>query len=173
MMDNQTPPVDELPTNNPLQENLAIKDAQTWRDLERALDDAQVAYERGELITEAVAQIALMAQQKATTLPEDASEESLSELFADGPIRRCHSRVLGEDVLFVADDAEVPPGNDLMVYQQSELAQVVSLTPEALKAVHAAKVALGGEVVEPPDEVTPARIPVEVFICPMAKVRNA
>ena len=79
-------------------------------------------------------------------MPEDAIEERLDDLFTRGTIRRCRSGVLNEDVLFVADDAAMPPGNDLVVYRQSELTMLVGVLPERLRAVHAAKKVLTGEI---------------------------
>ncbi len=120
--------------------------AKDWRSLEAVIRAAETACKHGELTAEVVEQIALMAQQKAREVPEDTGEKCLSSLFADGPVHRCRSRVLDEDVLFVADGTEVPANDKLVVYRQSELNQVVGMTPEQLRGIHVAKKLFNGTI---------------------------
>jgi hypothetical protein len=75
---------------------------------------------------------------------EDAYNLRMSDLFREGPIRRVKSRVLNEDVLFVADGAEVPANNELVVYLESELRLVIGMSPELLRAVHLTKKVFDG-----------------------------
>jgi len=72
-------------------------------------------------------------------------EQRLSDLFREVPVHRVRSRVLGEDVLWAADDAEVPD-TDLVVYRASELAALDGLDPDALRKIHDVKKELDGEV---------------------------
>jgi hypothetical protein len=46
--------------------------------------------------------------------------------------------------------AQVPPGNSLAVYRESELRLLPGKTPEQVKAIHLAKQTLDGEVVDQP-----------------------
>ena len=52
----------------------AIHQTQDWQDLEKALERAQGAYERGELVAEEVEALAILAAQEARHLPEKASQ---------------------------------------------------------------------------------------------------
>ena len=127
---------------------LRVLGAENWRSLEAILQAAAAAYERGEITTEAVEQIASMAKQRSRKVPEDVSEPRLGDLFTDDPNHRCRSHLLGVDLLFVADDAEAPTDNELPVYRVHELRLLVGMSAEALRKIHAATVALDGEVVE-------------------------
>ena len=121
--------------------------ARDWTDLDRAIEATEAAYRRGEIDQEQAEGLAVLADQEAQRLPEQAGEDRLGDLFKERPIRQVKSGVLGEDVLFVADGAEVPADNTLPVYRQSELRQLAGMAPEQLKAIHAVKQAFEGEVV--------------------------
>ena len=54
--------------------------------------------------------------------------------------------MFGEDVLFAADDAEIPLGNDLMVYREAELRELVGKTPEQLRKIHEVKKKIDGDI---------------------------
>ena len=81
-------------------------------------------------------------QEKGVELPE----MPLSEFASSGLYREVNSRILAEQVIFAADNAEIPPGCNLVVYRASELAEVTGLDPKALRKIHAIKKALDGEV---------------------------
>ena len=74
----------------------------------------------------------------------------LSGLLLEHPVQRVHSRVLGEEVLFAADGAEVEAKMAGMVYRESELGLMPGLSPEQVRAIHLAKCVFDGELVEPP-----------------------
>ena len=78
---------------------------------------------------------------------EQTTAPSLSDLFAEKPIHLVRSRILGEDVLFATDDAAIPTDNKLVVYRESELRATVGVDPIQLRAIHAVKRRLDGEVV--------------------------
>jgi len=88
----------------------------------------------------------LQAALEARTRPETADELRLSDLFQEQPVRRARSRVLNEDLLFVADAAEIPPDNTLIVYRESELRQMVGKPLEQVRAIHQVKQELDGEI---------------------------
>jgi len=82
-------------------------------------------------------------------LQTPATDGILSELLCAYPVVRVQSQVLREDVLWVADDVEIPADNDLVVYRETELRQLVGKTPTQLRAIHAVKRAIDGEIVAP------------------------
>lgn len=63
-----------LPAGISLAEELhqAIREAREWPDLEKALGRAQIGYKRNELKVEEVEALALLAVQRARTVPEKA-----------------------------------------------------------------------------------------------------
>jgi hypothetical protein len=76
----------------------------------------------------------LPASQSLSRLP-------LSEFFAEGLYVRVWSRVLGEWIVFAADDAVLPDPGPLVVYREAEWPALRRLKeqPEVLKTVHVAK----------------------------------
>ena len=86
--------------------------------------------------------------QEAQVLPEEASGERLSALLRRQPVVQVNSKVLGEMVLWAADNAQVPADNTLVVYREAELRQMAGRSPEELRAIHATKKALDGEVIQ-------------------------
>tara|TARA_Y100001951_G_scaffold99951_1_gene102628 strand:+ start:272 stop:538 length:267 start_codon:yes stop_codon:yes gene_type:complete len=74
------------------------------------------------------------------------NNQKLSEFLAERGVARVNSKVLGEDVLFAADDAEIPSDNDLVVYCESELRELVGKTPQQLKSIHDVKKAFEGDI---------------------------
>lgn len=76
----------------------------------------------------------------------EAGEKQLRELFEHGLVHRCPSRLLGEDLLLVADETPVPAGNDLVAYAEAELGEVANRPPEQVKAIHLVKKFFDGVV---------------------------
>ena len=74
-------------------------------------------------------------------------ESLLSDALKDSPTLSVRSNLLGADILFAADDTEVPARNRLTVYRESELRRLVGCNPELLRGIHALKVAFNGEIV--------------------------
>lgn len=128
-----------------------IEQATDWSDLAEAIERTKTTYEAQAITHEQAEALTTIVDQERRTLPEmakDAPPLRLSDLFRDSPVRRVWSAVLGEEVLFLADDAPEPEGNTLAVYRQSELKHLVGTDPEKLKALHRAKLAFDGEVIE-------------------------
>ena len=125
-----------------------ILQARDWQDLEKALAHVQAAFEAGEFPQEQAEELAELAAQEGKCLPEEAGDLWLSDLFKRGPVHRCRSRLLGEDMLFTADGAQIPPGNALVVYRDSELRQMAGRTSAEVRAIHTVKRALDGEVMK-------------------------
>ena len=79
-------------------------------------------------------------------------EMRMSEFAISGLVQEVKSKVLGEHILWVADNAEVPPGNTLVVYRADELKQLVGLTPGEIRRLHMVKKELDSELVVLDDE---------------------
>ena len=79
---------------------------------------------------------------------KDASgnNQNLSEFLSERKVAQVHSKVLDEDVLFAADDAEIPLDNDLVVYREAELRTLVGTTPDRLRHIHEIKKMIDGVI---------------------------
>lgn len=133
----------------------ALEQADDWQAIEAVLEDVQAAFMAGTLSQEEAESLGQIAMQVARTRPETATDESsprLSDLFRDSPVRRVWSAVLDGEVLCLADGAEEPADNTLVVYRQSELQHLVGMAPEQLKAVHLTKTMLDGDVIDAYEE---------------------
>jgi len=72
-------------------------------------------------------------------------EMTLETFSTAGLVVRVSSRLLGEDVLFVSDNAEgVDETGDLVVYRAEELLRLVQLPQECIRTVHRVKKAFRG-----------------------------
>ena len=97
---------------------------------------------------------------KPEGLPAPSIENMrLSEFAGSGLVREVRSRVLDEHVLFAADNAVLPQNNRLVVYRARELIELVGLPPEQLRAIHAVKKSLDGELLSYAEDEGDARIP--------------
>ena len=76
----------------------------------------------------------------------DIEAMRLSAFAVSGLVREIRSRVLDEHVLFAADNAVLPQDNRLVVYRACELKEIVGQLPDHLRAIHAVKKQLDGEV---------------------------
>ena len=75
-------------------------------------------------------------------------EMRMSEFAVSGLVQEVKSGVLGEHILWVADNAKVPTGNTLVVYRADELKQLVGLSPDEIRHLHAVKKELDGELLD-------------------------
>ena len=72
-------------------------------------------------------------------------EMTLETFSTAGLVVRVSSRLLGEDVLFVSDNAEgVDEEGGLVVYRAEELLRLVQLPQECIQTVHRVKKAFRG-----------------------------
>ena len=120
------------------------RQARDWDALYAILDEAQMAYDSGDVTCEEVESLAGYAAGRSLEVPEHAESEHLSELLARQPIVRVRSRLLGEVVVWVADAAEVPEGTADVVYREAELGRLVGRSPAEVRAIQATKRALDG-----------------------------
>ena len=134
---------------NPLVNDLRqfIEKAWDLEALERVTTAVNALHEQGKLDGVNAEHLTALLVEKSRQIPDKIEDMSLSDFFNSGLVRKVESKVLGETVLWAADNAEVPPDNDLVVYRASELRQLLGRSPEEMRQIHAAKVALDGETV--------------------------
>ena len=89
---------------------------------------------------------ALLEQLRQTQTPKSWAEGTISSLLAKRSIVRVSSRVLGEEVLWAADHAQIPSDYDLVVYREAELRELVGKTPEQLRKIHEVKKKIDGDI---------------------------
>ncbi len=164
-------PAEEEPlaaSNRATELRVQARAAGTWDELDGVLKEAQAAYTAGHVTCEEVESLARYAMDRSRQIPDDGDGERLSELLARQPVVRVRSRLLGEVVVWLADNAEVPEDTPPIVYRAAELRKLVGASPEKLRAVHQMKKNFDGEVVEDPPELSPDAqvIPSEALYAP-------
>lgn len=132
----------------------AIRQARDWQGLYAVLQRVDAVYQAGQIDQDHSERLAAMAAREAQCLPGEVDDVRLSDLLRENPVRRVRSQLLGEDVLFAADEAEIPHDAGLVVYRESELRLLAGRPRAEVRAIHAAKRSLDGEVVEAPLETT-------------------
>ncbi|MDA0337103.1 MAG: hypothetical protein O2782_18225 [bacterium] len=125
-----------------------VRQARDWVILYAILDEAQAAYDAGEVTLEEVESLAGYAVETSLQVPEHDEDGLLSALLARQPIVRVRSRLLGEVVVWVSDAVEITEEVAEIVYRESELRQMVGQSPDEVRAIHALKRALDGELIE-------------------------
>ena len=121
--------------------------ASTWEELYGVLEEAQAAYGAGEVTREEVETLTGYAGDRSRHLPQKWEDGPLSELLAERPVR-VRSRLLGEVVVWVADTTVVPEATAEVVYKESELRRLVKMPPDQIRAIHAVKKELDGELLD-------------------------
>ena len=143
----------------------AVTTAEQGVDLVEALEQAQRAYEAGQISSEECADLARDAAAREPELPYRIEDMRLSEFANSGLVREAHSKTLGETVLWAADNAVVAEPGDRVVYRASELMDLVGVTAEQLRCVHALKKSwFDGEVVSPLEYEGFLVIPIEALM---------
>lgn len=127
----------------------AVKSVTFAQDLQDLLVKAESAYAAGTMTAKEVETLSTLARERAQQIPYGIEDMPVSQFATSGLVRQVHSPDLGEDILQVADDAQIPADNDLVVYRPAELHLLNGVSPGWVKAVHAVKKALDGEVIEP------------------------
>ena len=125
----------------------AMHDAQQCIDLESVMEEANGAFRRSELNASECDSLAREAAQRSTHVPYSLADMSLSTFAQSGLSLSVHSAVLDETIVLAADNATIPDGGELVVYRACELAEMVGMPNELLRAVHATKKAMDGELV--------------------------
>ena len=130
----------------------AIATSTLWSDLDAILEKAQQQYQAGELTAAQVEELAQRTADRARVIPAEVPPARLSALLQENPIQHVHSRVLGEKVILAADSAKVGADMEGVVYRESELRLMPGRSPEQVCAIHRAKCAIDGELIEPPGQ---------------------
>lgn len=124
-----------------------ITGATSWDDLYAVLAEVDVACLNGVLSHDEVKDLDSYAADRSRDVHEHAEDERLSDLLARQRVARVRSRMLGEVVVWVADDADLPEETGEVVYRESELRRLVGRTPTEVRAIHKTKRAIDGELV--------------------------
>ena len=88
----------------------SIEQAESWVDLSALYEQIDDTYHDGKLEMADVERLTARVTERSRELPEARAEQPLSALLSAHPIQSVSSKALGEDVLWAADDAEIPKG---------------------------------------------------------------
>ena len=93
----------------------AVDKALVGTDLDPVMEAADLTFLRGDITDEEAKALAQAATEKSLQIPTYVEEMPLADFATSGQGRKVESRVLGETVLWAADNAQVDPGMDLVV----------------------------------------------------------
>ena len=148
----------------PLQE--AVDNALVGTDLDPVMEATDLAFLRGDITQEEAEALAQAAIEKSRQIPASIEEMSLADFATSGLVRKVRSKVLGETVLYAADNAQVDPGIDLVVYRASELKELDGMPVEQLRRIHILKKTREWEVVSPEDSEKHQIVPADQLLDP-------
>jgi hypothetical protein len=146
----------------PLQE--AVDKARVGTDLDPVMEATDLAFQRGEITQEEAKALAPAATEKSRQIPASVEEMSLADFATSGLIRKAESKVLGETVLWAADNAEVDPEMDLVAYRAYELKELDGMPPEQLRCIHVFKKTREWEVILPEDSEKYQMVPADQLL---------
>jgi hypothetical protein len=127
----------------------AVRRAVFAKDLTGLINQSDAAFAAAKMTAAEHESLIALAADRARQIPFSVEDMPLPEFAESGLVCEVHSHVLGEDVLFVADNTQIPPDNSLVVYRAAERQKLIGASPEMLKAVNEVKRQFDGEVVEP------------------------
>jgi hypothetical protein len=113
-----------------------MTEATSWDDLYAVLAEVDGACVNGVISHDDVAALDGFAADRSHDIPQHAEDGHLSELFARRPVLRVRSRLLGEVVVWLSNEAEAPEGTDEVVYREAELRRLVGRDPVMIQAIH-------------------------------------
>ena len=125
----------------------AIQATQVWNDLERILFKIDLAFQRGEITREEAEALAQAATDKSRQIPASIEEMPLEDFATSGLVQEVKSKVLGETVIWAADNAQVPPETHQVVYRVCELRELGGMPAEWLQRLHVAKKTLNAKLI--------------------------
>ena len=125
-----------------------LQRAHDWVCLYAILDEAQAAYDSGEVTNEEVESLTGYAANRSREVPEHPENELLSDLLIRQPVVRVQSRLLGEVVVWVADAAKATEETSCAVYREAELRRMAGRSSTEVSAIHELKRTLDGELIE-------------------------
>ena len=124
-----------------------IDNAMVGKDLDSTIEAVDSAFVQGEITQEEAEALAQAATEKSRQIPASIEEMPLAEFASSGLVKKVKSKQLGETVIWAADNAQVPPETDQVVYQASELKELAGMSPEQLRKIHMLKKTRDWEVV--------------------------
>ena len=124
-----------------------IDNAMVGTDLDSAIEAVDSAFVTSEINQEEAEALAQAATEKSRQIPASVEEMPLEDFASSGLVKEVKSKVLGETVIWAADNAQVPPETDQVIYRASELKELVGVPPEQLRKIHMLKKTRDWEVV--------------------------
>ena len=124
-----------------------IQQAREWKDLEKVLSQVQILFKDGQITQEEAEALAQAATEKSRQIPASIEEMPLEDFASSGLVKKVKSKVLGETVIWAADNAQAPPETDQVIYRASELKELAGMSPEQLRKIHMLKKTRDWEVV--------------------------
>ena len=139
----QTGPVD----SPEVQLYQSVQSASVWNDIEKKLHKITKAYRQGEVNQATAEMLTHAAIEKSRQIPASIEEMPLENFASSGLVKEVKSKLLGETVIWAADNAQVPPETDQVIYRASELKELAGISPEQLRKIHMLKKTRDWEVV--------------------------
>ena len=143
-----------------------IGNAMVGKDLDSAIEAVNSAFVQGEITQEEAEALAQAATEKSRQIPASVEEMPLEDFASSGLVKEVKSKVLGETVIWAADNAQVPPETDQVIYRASELKELAGISPEQLRKIHMLKKTRDWEVVNFDDGEEFQKIPAEQLLDP-------
>ena len=143
-----------------------IDNAMVGKDLDSTIEAVDSAFVQGKITQEEAEALAQAATEKSRQIPASVEEMPLAEFASSGLVKKVKSKQLGETVIWAADNAQVPPETDQVVYQASELKELAGMSPEQLRKIHMLKKTRDWEVVNFDDGDEFQKIPAEQLLDP-------
>ena len=124
-----------------------IDNAMVGTDLDSTIEAVDSAFVQGKITQEEAEALAQAATEKSRQIPASVEEMPLEDFASSGLVKEVKSKVLGETVIWAADNAQVPPETDQVIYRASELKELAGISPEQLRKIHMLKKTRDWEVV--------------------------
>ena len=124
-----------------------IDNAMVGKDLDSAIEAVNSAFVQGKITQEEAEALAQAATEKSRQIPASVEEMPLEDFASSGLVKEVKSKLLGETVIWAADNAQVPPETDQVIYRASELKELAGMSPEQLQKIHMLKKTRDWEVV--------------------------
>ena len=124
-----------------------IDNAMVGTDLDSTIEAVDSAFVQGKITQEEAEALAQAATEKSRQIPASVEEMPLEDFASTGLVKEVKSKLLGETVIWAADNAQAPPETDQVIYRASELKELACMSPEQLRKIHMLKKTRDWEVV--------------------------
>ena len=146
-------------------------------ELTRAWTDGEIDHEVAESLTDLLwkRDKMLQASEPGSTFRDQdrsspngdaVSSFTLDEFARSGLVLAVDSKVLGERVLWAADNATLPSQEEQVVYRAAELKELKGASPKRLRAIHELKRTGDWELLSGRVPITPDEPPIPKGVCP-------